>query len=100
MATDPKARLERLRQHAVRGFSRARADGAVARRAQGWLIAHPSAMADVDAMWLEALRGEGPLAAWLMAGADVQAWRIDVPLHSVLACHPFPDLPQWAEVPK
>jgi hypothetical protein len=100
VATTPAERLERLRRHAVAGFVRAREDATVRARAQRWLAAHPTAMADVDALWHQALEGEGVLAAWLLAGADPAAWRADLPLHSVLASHPFPDLPQWTDATK
>jgi hypothetical protein len=100
VATTPAERLERLRRHAVAGFARSCADASVRERARRWLAAHPSAMADVDALWLRALDRDGPLAAWFDEGAEISRWQSPVPLHSVLACHPFPDLPQWTEVTK
>jgi hypothetical protein len=93
-------RLARLRSHALAGWIRARKDATAQERASRWLAAHPSAMAEVDSLWQEALLGRGPLAEWLAAGADTEQWHHDLPLHSLLACHPFPDLPQWTEVPK
>lgn len=98
MATTPEERLARLTRHAVVGFERARNDAAVRERARAWLLARPSRMPDVDAMWLEALDGRGPLAAWLGSDADPDTWHHDLALHSVLAGHPFPDLLQWTEV--
>lgn len=56
-------------------------------------------MAGVDDLWQEALRSHGALAEWFAAGAGIEAWQLMLPLHSVLACHPFPDLPQWTESP-
>jgi hypothetical protein len=100
MATHPAERLARLRRHALAGWIRARRDATAQERARRWLDAHPSAMADVDTLWQEALHGRGPLAEWLAGGAEIDHWHADVPLHSLLACHPFPDLPQWTEVPR
>jgi len=57
-------------------------------------------MQGVDDLWLAALDGRGPLADWLASGARESDWQQPLPLHSVLACHPFPDLPQWTELPK
>jgi hypothetical protein len=53
-------------------------------------------MAEVDALWRGALEGTGPLAAWLEQGSDPEAWRIEVPLHSVLSSHPFACLSPWS----
>jgi hypothetical protein len=73
----------------------------VRERAAAWLRAHPSAMPDVDDLWFQALDDRGPLAHWLSTDAPPEAWsHPTVPLHSAVACHPFPDLPQWTEVPK
>lgn len=98
VATTPEQRLQRLRRHALAGWQRALADGAARDRAREWLAAHPTPMPSVDELWLQALAGQGPLAAWLDDGAHLDAWTSDVPLHSVLSSHPFPDLPQWTEV--
>lgn len=57
-------------------------------------------MPGVDALWLDALAGRGLLAVWLLAGAAPESWTSDLPLHSVLACHPFADLDQWTEFPR
>jgi hypothetical protein len=100
VTTTPVERLHRLRRHAVAGWQRAIADLAIRDRASRWLDAHPSAMPAVDALWQQALANVGPLATWLAADADVDTWPLAIPLHSVLACHPFPDLPQWTEAPK
>jgi hypothetical protein len=100
MSMTPEQRLARLTRHAVQGWARARSDTVVRERAREWLLAHPSAMPAVDELWLAALAGTGPLSAWIESGAAPDAWQGDQPLHSVLACHPFPDLPQWLEVRK
>ncbi len=100
MATTPAQRLERLRRHALAGWERARGDAVVRERAGQWLGRHPSPMPEVDQLWLAAIQGQGPLASWLAAGGVIESWPLAVPLHSVLACHPFPDLPQWTEAPK
>jgi len=98
VATTPEQRLARLIRHAIQGWERARRDAQARARARSWLEAHPSHMLHVDALWLEALEGRGLLNTWLTAGAGPEAWtHSDVPLHSVLACHPFPDLAQWIE---
>ena len=60
-----------------------------------WSETHPSAMPEVDQLWLDCLEGCGPLAEWLAADAAPESWRHDLPLHSVLAGHPFPDLLRW-----
>lgn len=98
MATNPEQRLLRLLRHARAGWERARADEELRRRARSWLLAHPSALPEVDSLWLDCLDGQGPLATWLQDGADPRRWHIEVALHSVLAGHPFPDLPQWSEL--
>lgn len=100
VAKTPEQRLQRLRRHALSGWHRARNDVAIAERAQNWLALHPTAMPTVDQLWFDALQGRGSLAQWLLADAPIAQWSESVPLHSVLACHPFPDLPQWMEVPK
>lgn len=100
MATTPEQRLARLCRHALEGFARAQQDPAVRARAAAWLAAHPSAMDGVDALWFAALEGQGALAAWIRAGAAPAEWSLELPLHSVLACHPFPDLSRWTEVEK
>jgi hypothetical protein len=51
---------------------------------------------EVDELWLACLEGRGPLAAWLASGADPDAWTHQFALHTMLACHPFPDLRQWS----
>lgn len=98
MATTPTERLARLTRHARRGWQRSRSDAAVRERARSWLLAHPSRLPAVDALWLEALDDRGPLAEWLAADAGPEAWSHDQALHSVLAGHPFPDLLQWTEI--
>ena len=100
MDQTPDQRIARLTRHVVQGWSRASQDEQARRRAIRWLQAHPSAMPEVDALWLAALDGEGPLARWIAAAAVPLSWDLEIPLHSVLACHPFADLPQWTEVPK
>ena len=100
MATTPDQRLARLLEHAVAGWMRTRRDESVRRRAIAWLAAHPSNMPDVDALWTLALAGTGSLAAWFERGASAAEWSLDLPLHSVLAGHPFPDLKRWTESPK
>jgi hypothetical protein len=93
MATTPERRLERHSRHARRGLQRARRDDSARRRAFDWIIAHPSRLPEADALWLAALNGEGPLIKWLEGGD----WRVEtLSLRSVVACHPFPDLPQWS----
>jgi hypothetical protein len=100
VATNPEQRLARLIGHVRKGWARAWQDPAARRRASGWLSAHPSAMPEVDALWQEALTGQGPLARWIEAGCVASDWRSELPLHSVLCGHPFTDLPQWTEVRK
>jgi hypothetical protein len=100
MGVTPEQRLQRLVRHAVQGWNRARNDAVVRERARAWLTAHPTAMDGVDSLWFAALDGEGLLASWIEGGADPDDWRGEVALHSVLASHPFPDLPQWTEITK
>jgi hypothetical protein len=99
MNRSPADRLHRLVRHALRGWTRSRHDPDVRDRARRWLLTHPSAWALVDRLWLDALNGRGDLAAWLDAGADPDAWRDAISLHSVLSGHPFPDLAQWSTPP-
>jgi hypothetical protein len=87
---DPDARLARL---VLRGFAEIDRDPARADRARAWLLAHPSAEPAVDALWLDALVGRGPLIAWRTS----QTWsHPTLPLHTVLASHSFPDLDVWS----
>jgi hypothetical protein len=98
VATTPTERLARLARHGRLGWQRSRGDAAMRERARKWLLAHPSRMPSVDGLWLEALEGLGPLAAWLGSDATPDSWHHDLALHSVLAGHPFPDLLQWNEI--
>lgn len=98
MFSTPEERLIRLIRHAHAGYALARRDSAASERARAWLLAHPSALPEADALWLSCLDGRGPLAAWLDTDAGPEQWPHHLALHSVLACHPFPDLPQWVEV--
>jgi hypothetical protein len=100
MTRDPAERLARLRRHALRGLAEARADAARAVRCARWLAEHPSQLPEVDAMWLSALRGEGPIADWADRGGPLDGWDDPYwPLHTVLAGHPFPDLNPWSIQP-
>jgi len=96
--TTPEQRLQRLLRHARAGWERARQAPEARARARAWLLAHPSALPAIDALWLDCLEGRGPLSVWFERGASTADWRDDLALHSVLAGHPFPDLPQWVEV--
>jgi hypothetical protein len=82
--------------HARAGWRRARQDRAAGDRARNWIRIHPSGMPAVDALWLQSLDGEGPLARWLDGEIQPEQWQHELALHTVLACHPFPDLPQWS----
>lgn len=53
-------------------------------------------MPEVDRLWADCLAGTGPLAAWLAEDRPPETWSEPVPLHSVLASHPFPDLILWS----
>ena len=80
-----------------RGFAELDRDAARAERARSWLVAHPSAEPDVDAIWRLALDGSGPLVDWRRSGSTAETWRhATLPLHTVLASHPFPDLDVWS----
>ncbi|HEX6884777.1 MAG TPA: hypothetical protein VF530_15485 [Planctomycetota bacterium] len=94
--SDPRLRLERLRAHVRRGWERVCARPTEADRARRWLAQHPSAMPAVDALWAAALERNGPLVAWLEQDADPEAWPLELPLHSVLASHPFACLSPWS----
>ncbi len=99
MATTPAARLERLTRHAREGFRLTRDDLVRRHRAAAWILAHPSRK-DVDDLWVDALEGRGLLARWLADDLPPEAWvHESIPLHTILASHPFPDLPQWS-IPK
>jgi hypothetical protein len=87
--TSHAERLERLLEHCLRGWTRVRANPAELSLSRRWLGDHPSSWSAVDELWRRALDFEGPLAAWLDAGARPEAWRLELPLHSALASHPF-----------
>jgi hypothetical protein len=89
-------RLDRLRRHALGGWQRIRAHSGDQARATRWLYEHPSDWPAVDRLWLEALEGRGALASWLDSGADPDLWTPGLPLHSVLASHPFACLSPWS----
>jgi hypothetical protein len=89
-------RLERLLLHVRRGWERVRSRPEDRERARRWLREHPSRWPEIDALWLDASSGSGSLAAWLDAGAPPEGWMLDVPLHSVLASHPFACLSPWS----
>jgi hypothetical protein len=88
-------RLERLLLHVQRGWDRVRSHPEDRERARRWLCEHPSRWPELDALWHDAASGSGSLAAWLQAGAIPEDWTLDVPLHSVLASHPFACLSPW-----
>ena len=96
MRSTPEQRLARLARHARAGYVAARADAQRAARALGWLSDHPSPNPALDAIWRDCLHGRGPLAAWLASEAPANVWTEAVPLHSLLASHPFPDLALWS----
>jgi hypothetical protein len=96
VVTDPEQRLARLIRHARLGWKRARHDSSARQRARRWLEAHPSGLPAADALWLDSLDGHGPLAAWLDSEDAPETWQHDIALHTLLACHPFTDLPQWS----
>lgn len=93
MNLTPEARLARLVRHVLRGFTEVERDPARADRALRWLAAHPSAEPEVDDVWRVALTGAGPLVDWRRSGAWAHP---TLPLHTVLASHPFPDLDAWS----
>jgi len=93
---DPEERLERLLSHVRRGWERVGESPAVRARALGWLERHPTAWSELDRAWSQALSGEGELASWLDAGGRPESWRLELPLHSVLASHPFACLSPWS----
>ena len=95
MASTPETRLMRLTQHARHGWQAMRENPALRQEARDWLLAHPSPRSDVDRLWLASLEGSGPLAEWLDRQAPPQAWEGPLPLHTVLASHPFPSLRTW-----
>jgi hypothetical protein len=78
-------RLARLVRHVRRGWERTRASAADRDRARRWLDEHPSAWPALDELWSRGLSGEGALASWFDGGAQPDAWRHEIPLHSVLA---------------
>jgi hypothetical protein len=96
MSKTPEERLARLAGHAREGWRLVGTQPEARARAQRWLAEHPSARADVDRLWRECLDGRGPLADWLAAGGEPASWPGSPPLHSILASHPFPDLPRWS----
>ncbi len=100
VTSTPEQRLARLIRNARRGWQLAAHDPQVRERARQWLAAHPSTMPEVDAMWTECLSGTGALHDWLNSAAPATDWPHSLPLHSLLAGHPFPDQPQWVEVPR
>lgn len=92
----PAERLERLLLHVRRGWERVRADPAERARARRWIAEHPSGWPELDDLWSRSLAGDGALASWLESGARPEAWGLEVPLHSVLAPHPFACLSPWS----
>jgi hypothetical protein len=99
MAVTPEERLSRLARNARKGFALARGDAGIRERTLAWLSAHPSRRPEVDLVWRECLSGEGALAEWLSGSSGPETWRGAIPLHSILASHPFADLPRWS-IPK
>jgi len=99
MYRDPEERLARLVEHGRRAWRLMQERPEARDRARRWLAEHPSAWREVDQLWLRCLEGEGPLADWLASGGDPSDWSGSPALHSVLASHPFPDLPVWSSRP-
>jgi hypothetical protein len=95
MNKTPESRLARLADHVRQAWDLIHNEPLARERARRRLIERPSSRPEVDRLWLDCLDGRGPLAAWLAAGGHLAAWPGSPPLHSVLASHPFPDLPQW-----
>lgn len=100
MATTPEQRLQRLLRHARAGWERARDNPTARERARQWLLAHPSALTEVDQLWLDCLEERGQLHDWFLRGASADGWPHDQSLSRVLTGHPFTDLPQWTELRK
>jgi len=96
MNRTPEQRLEKLREHALKGWELSREHPVFRDRARNWLEAHPSGWPEVDRLWQQCLDGEGPLAAWLDSGAVPSAWQGFPALHSILSSHPFPGLLSWS----
>lgn len=97
MPTQPAQRLDRLLRHVREAWALCCSEPAFRARSVEWLREHPSPAPELDALWLDALQGAGPLAAWLDAGSDPDTWaHPDIPLHSVLTSHPFPHLAAWS----
>lgn len=94
--TSHAERLERLLGHVRHGWERVQTSAAERNRVSHWLGAHPSGWSEIDDLWSQALSGVGPLTSWLVAGARPDSWRLDIPLHSVLASHPFACLSPWS----
>lgn len=92
----PEERLERLLHHVRRGWERVGASSEERECARRWLIEHPSRWPEVDELWLACLADTGALRPWLDAGAVPQSWELELPLHSVLASHPFACLSPWS----
>jgi hypothetical protein len=88
-----------LREQATRarrGYLLCQEDVSKRQRAIDWIQQHPSAMADVDALWLEALHSQGKLTSWLLSDLDIYDWQDpQLPMRCILAGHPFRDLPLW-----
>jgi|GEM_PF-2358901 hypothetical protein len=99
MASTPDIRLARLTRHVQQGWQAIQEDPALRRQAREWLVTHPSPRADVDQLWLACLDDTGPLADWLQSQKLLQAWKEPLPLHTVLASHPFPFLRSWLTRP-
>lgn len=95
MVKTPAERLERHAKHARQGYARIRRDAAAREETLAWLDAHPSPRADVDALWRQALVGEGALSLWLES-EDASWTHPDLPLRTVLASHPFRRLTVWS----
>src|SRR5262245_47896609 len=94
--TRPADRLERLLLHVRRGWERVQADLAEHTRVRRWIAEHPSGWPELDEVWSRALAGDGTLASWLESGALPETWSLEIPLHSVLASHPFACLSPWS----
>lgn len=96
----PEERQARLLAHVCRGWQVVRADAPSRARSLRWLVEHPSRWPELDRLWASALEGAGPLAAWLETGGREEDWTLALPLHSVLASHPFAPLRSWSSPAK
>jgi len=96
MPRTPAERLTTLVEHARLGWALVQENPEFLDESRSWLAAHPSRWPEVDELWDECLRGEGPLADWLASDRDPSEWEAFPSLHSVLASHPFPNLLSWS----